>query len=140
MLSLLGKKFSEKEELQIKIDPKKLKIIYITQDSCSDFWDQKNKWYEKFPTFWAFYDKYLLYCEVEFNFGILEDLSDLELNTFKPGKKELEFIIKHPIRYSKASIEIFDDPVMRDEISDYEYNILLTWSRDNKINKIIDGK
>jgi len=140
MLSLLGKKFSEKEELQIKIDPKKLKIIYITQDSCSDFWDQKNKWYEKFPIFWAFYDKYLLYCEVEFNFGILEDLSDLELNTFKPGKKELEFIIKYPIRYSKASIEIFDDPVMRDEISDYEYNILLTWSRDNKINKIIDGK
>jgi hypothetical protein len=27
-----------------------------------------------------------------------------------------------------------------DGLSDYEYNILLTWSRDNKINKIIDGK
>lgn len=112
-----------------------MEIIYISQDHKSV--GPILPWDESFPIFWAIYEGQLLYCEVDYFFKRLEDL---ELNLFRPGDKELEFIMKHKVRYTKASIDVFNDTEIRNEVSDYEYNIILTWSRDKKINDISDPK
>lgn len=126
----------------IDVDTSEIKMIYVTKEHLLSVTQKLSGESNYVPTFWCLYKDELLYCITDYKLHFLEDYTDWSpnFNHLEPGDFELSFLLKYNIKYFHVLPEVFEDKKNRDHISDWEEDIIKRWSRDKKINQILDGQ
>jgi hypothetical protein len=118
---------------------KLLEVVYITTISSREIDKSANRTIY-YPSFWSYYNDKLLYSICYgFEFSLFETYDDWDnFNQFFPGEKEYNILINLPgIIHYEIEYEIFLDDKIRDQISQWEFDIISSWNRDIKIKNLL---
>jgi hypothetical protein len=126
------------------VDKSKLELLYVSKE---DRYGGMTILPKQVPIFWAHYEDKLLYVVVEYDLHFLEVFYDdwkhpdgSFFNPYSPTEKELSYLSKYNFYYFIVDPQVFLVKEIRDEICQWEEDIIKTWSRNNKINQIFNGK
>lgn len=119
----------------LNIDTSELKLAYLTSDGrlVTGY----------IPIIWAYYREELLYCEVDYNFSLLETYDDWKLtngndfNPYSPGDEELSHLLKYKIKYHLFLPEMFASEEVQLNLCKVESDIIKNWMRNKKLNELL---